>query len=125
MAAEPEKYALWGGIALTILASMLLMAWATWWTFAPFAVGIGLVCWALYNYMGCNAGDERVQKIVIYAMTNSWLATFFFIAMYVLFGVIGILGPYTPMQVLAMTMITMLIIFSAWFVYFWRRGDVA
>jgi hypothetical protein len=74
--------------------------------------------------MGCRAGDERVQKIVIYAMTNSWLATFFFIAMYVLFGVIGILGTFTPIQVLAMTMNTMLIIFSAWFIYFWRRGDV-
>jgi hypothetical protein len=29
------------------------------------------------------------------------------------------------MQVLAMTMTTMLIIFSAWFAYFWRKGDVA
>jgi hypothetical protein len=46
------------------------------------------------------------------------------VAMYVLFGVIGILGDFTPMQVLAMTMTTMLLIFSAWFAYFWRRGDV-
>jgi hypothetical protein len=121
---DHEKYALWGGITLTIVASMLLMAWAAWWTFVPFAIGVGLITWALYNYMGCRAGDERVQKIVIYAMTNSWLAVFFFLAMYVLFAVIGILGDYTPIQVLAMTMITMLIIFSAWFVYFWRRGDV-
>jgi hypothetical protein len=37
MAAELEKYALWAGIALTILSSMLLMAWAAWWTFVPFA----------------------------------------------------------------------------------------
>jgi hypothetical protein len=121
---DTEKYALWAGVVLTIVSSMLLMAWATWWTFAPFAIGIVLICWALYNYMGCRAGDERVQKIVIYAMTNSWLATFFFVAMYVLFGVIGILGSFTPIQVLAMTMTTMLIIFSAWFIYFWRRGDV-
>ncbi len=100
------------------------MAWANWMTFVPFAIGVGLVSWALYRYMGCQAGDERVQKIVIYSMTNSWLATFFFIAMYVLFGVIGILGSSTPLQVLAMTMITMLLIFSAWFIYFQRRGDV-
>ncbi len=75
--------------------------------------------------MGCQAGDERVRQITVYALTNSWLATFFFVAMYVLFGVIGILGDYTSMQVLAMTMITMLLIFSAWFAYFWRKGDVA
>ena len=119
-----EKYALWGGIIMTIVSSMALMAVANWMTFVPFAIGIGLICWALYNYMGCRAGDERVQKIVIYSMTNSWLAAFFFIAMYVLFGVIGILGSSTPLQVLAMTMITMLLIFSAWFIYFQRRGDV-
>jgi hypothetical protein len=124
MAAELEKYSLWAGVGLTILASMLLMAWATWWTFAPFAVGVGLVTWALYRYMGCQAGDERVRQITVYALTNSWLATFFLVAMYVLFGVAGILADFTPMQVLSMTMTTMLLIFSAWFIYFWRRGDV-
>jgi hypothetical protein len=122
---DTEKYALWTGIALTIISSMLLMAWATWITFVPFAIGVGLVTWALYRYMGCQAGDERVRQITVYALTNSWLATFFFVAMYVLFGVIGILEDLTPMQVLAMTMTTMLLIFSAWFAYFWRRGDVA
>ncbi len=122
---EWEKYALWSGILLTILASMLLMAWVNWLTFAPFAIGVGLVTWALYRYMGCQAGDERLQKIVVYAMTNSWLATFFFVAMYVLFEVLGILGRMTPTGILAVTMTTMLIIFSAWFVYFSRRGDVA
>ncbi|HEY3272297.1 MAG TPA: hypothetical protein VGJ92_00970 [Methanocella sp.] len=125
MAMDTEKYALWTGIALTIISSMLLMAWATWITFVPFAIGVGLVTWALYRYMGCQAGDERVRQITVYALTNSWLATFFFVAMYVLFGVIGILEDLTPMQVLAMTMTTMLLIFSAWFAYFWRRGDVA
>ncbi|MGA9138988.1 MAG: hypothetical protein WBZ29_02110 [Methanocella sp.] len=125
MAIDTEKYVLWLGIALTIIASMLLMAWVTWITFVPFAVGVGLVSWALYRYMGCQAGDERVRQITVYALTNSWLATFFFVAMYVLFGVIGILGSFTPIQVLAMTMNTMLIIFSAWFIYFWRKGDVA
>jgi hypothetical protein len=124
MARDYEKYALRGGIALTIVPSMLLMARATWWTFGPFDVDVGLVGWALYRYMGCQAGDERVRQITVYALTNSWLATFFFVATYVLFGVIGILGNYTPIQVLAMTMTTMLIIFSAWFAYFWRRGDV-
>ncbi len=121
---DTEKYALWAGVVLTILSSMLLMAWANWITFLPFAVGVGLVSWALYRYMGCQAGDERVRQIAVYALTNSWLATFFFVAMYVLFGVIGILGSFTPIQVLAMTMNTMLIIFSAWFIYFWRKGDV-
>jgi hypothetical protein len=125
MAIEAEKYALWTGIALTILSSMLMMAWANWVTFMPFAIGVGLVTWALSKYMGCAAGDERLQKIVTYSMTNSWMATFFFVAMYVLFGVLGILEYFTPMQVLAVTMTTMLIIFSAWFVYFSRRGDVA
>jgi hypothetical protein len=125
MALETEKYALWLGIALTIIASSLLMAWATWLTFAPFAIGVGLVSWALYRYMGCQAGDERIRQITVYALTNSWLATFFLVAMYVLFGVIGILADFTPMQVLAMTMTTMLLIFSAWFAYFWRKGDVA
>jgi len=125
MTKELEQYALWAGIALTILSSMLLMAWAAWWTFVPFAIGVGLVTWALYRYMGCQAGDERVRQITVYALTNSWLATFFLVAMYMLFGVIGILGDFTPMQVLAMTMTTMLIIFSAWFAYFWRKGDVA
>ncbi len=124
MTSELEKYALWTGIALTIIASMLLMAWATWITFVPFAIGVGLVSWALYRYMGCQAGDERVRQITVYALTNSWLATFFLVAMYVLFGVTGILADFTPMQVLAMTMTTMLLIFSAWFAYFWRRGDV-
>lgn len=124
MVKDVEKYLLWGGIALTIVSSMLMMAFANWATFVPFAVGVGMVTLALYNYMGCHAGDERVQKIVIYAMTNSWLATFFFVAVYVLFGIIGILGDSTPIQVLVMTMTTMLLIFSAWFVYFWRRGDV-
>jgi preprotein translocase subunit SecY len=125
MATEWEKYALWTGIVLTIVASSLLMAWATWLTFLPFAVGVGLVSWALYRYMGCQAGDERVRQITVYSLTNSWLATFFLVAMYVLFGVAGILADFTPMQVLAMTMTTMLIIFSAWFSYFWRKGDVA
>src|SRR5512146_1550721 len=125
MAVDTEKYALWAGIALTILASMLLMAWATWITFLPFAAGVALVAWALYRYMGCQAGDERIRQITVYSLTNSWLATFFMLAMYVLFGVLGILGSFTPMQVLCVTMTTMLIIFSAWFAYFWRKGDVA
>lgn len=124
MIRELEKYALWGGIVLTILSSMLLMAWANWMIFVPFAVGVGLVTWALSRYMGCQAGDERIRQITVYSLTNSWLATFFFVAMYMLFGVIGILQDNTPVQVLSMAMITMLLIFSAWFVYFWRRGDV-
>jgi len=124
MAIEYEKYALWAGVGLTIVSSMVLMAFVSWVPFVPFAIGVGLVTWALYRYMGCQAGDERLQKIVVYAMTNSWLATFFFIAMYVLFEVLGILGGMTPTGILAVTMTTMLIIFSAWFVYFTRQGDV-
>ena len=124
MIKDLEKYSLWVGIALTFVSLMVLQAWANWLTFAPFAVGVLLVSWALYRYMGCQAGDERVQKITIYAMTNSWLAAFFLVAMYVLFDVIGIIRNLTPMQILAAVMSTMLLLFGAWFAYFWHRGDV-
>lgn len=124
MAADTEKYALWGGIAVTFVGCLLLIVRASWLTFAPFAVGFLLVCWALYRYMGCQAGDERTRKITIVALTNSWLATFFFVAMYVLLGLLGVLDGYTAMHVLAITMITMLLLFGVWFAYFWRRGDV-
>jgi hypothetical protein len=124
MAIETEKFALWAGIALTITASMALMAVTTWLAFVPFALGIGMFTWALYRYMGCQAGDERMQKIVIYAMTNSWLATFFMEAMYVMFVLAHVLE-YRPIDVLGVTIITMVLIFSAWFIYFSRKGDVA
>jgi hypothetical protein len=56
-------------------------------------------------------------------MTNSWLSTFFMEAMYVGFVLAGVLE-YRPVDVLGVTIITMLVIFSAYFLYFSRRGDV-
>lgn len=123
MALESEKISLWLGMALLLVSSLVLIAFSHWLVIAAFAAGVLLLMWALYRYTGCNAGDERVRKIVVYAITNSWLAMFFFVAMYIVFDMMGLLS-LTRMGVLALTMFTMVLFFGVWFVYFWRKGDV-
>lgn len=91
----------------------------------PFILGVGLIIFALYQYTSCRGcPDERMMKIIIYAMANSWLTILCFVSAYVLMDMFGLLPQYTVMRTLCMTLFTMLLFFGVWYMYFQRKGDV-
>jgi len=124
---EHEKLALILGYIVTIasMAGLFIFDTKIPLLVAPFIVGVALIIYALYQYMNCRGGpDERMMKIIIYSMANSWLTVLCFVTVYMLMEMLGLLPGYTVMRTLCMTLFTMLLFFGTWYLYFQRKGDV-
>lgn len=125
--AELEKIALVAGyvILMASLGGLFVFDTKIPLLVGPFCLGVGLIIYALYSYTSCRGGpDERMMKIIIYSMANSWLTLVFFVAAYVLMDMFGLLPQYTVMRTLCMAMFTMLLFFGVWYLYFQLKGDV-
>lgn len=124
---ETEKICLTAGYVILIasLAGLFVFDTAIPLLAVPFILGVALIFYALYRYVGCRGGpDERLVRIMVYSMANSWLTTLCFATVYVVFDIVGILKEYTVMRTLCMTLFTMLLFFGTWYLYFQRKGDV-
>ena len=121
------KYALWLGsvfvfvsLAVTFFLNHIYLI-----ALAAFVFGIIVVLGALSRYNQCGTTeDERERKIAAFSMMKSWVSGITLMAMLLFFMYFGWSTDLSGIQVISLTIVAMLVLYYAWFVYYSRQGDV-
>jgi uncharacterized membrane protein len=123
----PIKYTLWLGSIFVFVSLIVTFFLDKIYLFAlaAFVFGIIVVVGSLSRYSQCGTTeDERMRKIAAFSMMNSWVSGITLMAVLLFFMYFGWSSALSGIQVISLTIMIMLAMYYAWYVYYSTKGDV-